>query len=1074
MKTILTFGLLIAGTLLLAGQVSAQMIGTELEDPAITGVNTLKPHASFIPFPDNVSIEEKKSYESPRFKLLNGNWKFHWAKNPNLRPVDFYKQNYDISSWKEIPVPSDWQMHGYDIPIYTNITYPFVAEPPVVPKDYNQPDIDKIDVPAASTQVIEYPNASKPIPPYIPKQYNPVGSYKHTFTVPAEWKDKRVVLHFGGVNSAAYYWLNGEKLGYSEDSKTPAEFDITGKLKEGENTLAVEVYRWSDGSYLEDQDFFRLSGIERDVYLYATPKVHIFDYFVQTDLINNYTDAILSVTVDLENSFPGYQSGEHSVEMKLTDKDRKTVASGKVKAAINLKASAQVSFTQEIKAPEKWTAETPNLYQLVLTLKDKSGKEVEAIRCRIGFREVEILNGQLCVNGKPVYLKGVNRHEHDEITGHVISEESMLKDIELLRQFNLNAVRTSHYPNHPRWYELCDEYGIYLVNEANIESHGMGYDLNKTLGNNPDWLEAHLDRTRKMVERDKNHPSIIIWSLGNEAGNGSNFYATYDWIKQRDKTRPVQYERAEMDRNTDIVCPMYMPAWQMEAYAKKYTDRPMIQCEYAHAMGNSVGDFRDYWDVIERYPVLQGGFIWDWVDQGIARYDENGNKYWAYGGDFGPADILSDKNFCANGLVSPDRRPHPKLWEVKKVYQNIKFRKIDLASGKIEIKNGFVFTDLNKYDFEFIIEENGKPVKTGKIGELSARPGESRLVTIDYKDLQVNPNCEYFITLKALQKIADHLIPAGHVVAYEQFALPMHTKAPLDKASAETVTVARDESGVRITGHGFSAAFDTSGWLASYRSGDQEYLTAALRPNFWRAPTDNDFGNGMHRRCKVWKTAADQMKLITLEARQVAPEIVELTALYDIPSVKGTWESRYCIFGDGRIEVSNFFTTSDRGLPEIPRVGMRMWVRPELASMSYFGRGPWENYIDRNSAALVSQYNGQVDDQEMLYVRPQENNYRTDVRWFALTDASGKGLKVTGKPTFCTAALNSAMEDFDDGDQKHQRHITDVVKRDFVEWSIDYKQMGVGGDDSWGAKPLPKYMLYPGEYRYDFVISLVK
>jgi beta-galactosidase len=1075
MKTYKNMGCLIMGLWMLPAAVFSQVIGPELEDPKITGVNTLKPHASFIPFPDSKSMSGKKGAESPDYELLNGNWKFNMANNPSQRPVDFYKQDYDVSSWKEIPVPSDWQMQGYDIPIYTNITYPFVAEPAVLPKDLNVPSMKEIPPrPETPVQKIEYPNTSRPMPPYIPKQYNPVGSYKHDFTVPAEWKGKRIVLQFGGVNSAAYYWLNGVKLGYSEDAKTPVEFDITDKLKDGENTLAVEVYRWSDGSYLEDQDFFRLSGIERDVYLYATPKVHLYDYFVQTDLINDYSDAVLSVTVDVQNSYPGFQSGEHTVEMILTDKSNKTIATGKIKTGINLKENVQVILKQEIQAPAKWTAETPNLYQLVLTLKDKSGKEVEAIQCKVGFRESEIIKGQLCINGKPVYIKGVNRHEHDEVNGHVISEEGMLKDIQLLKQFNLNAVRTCHYPNDPRWYELCDEYGIYLVDEANIESHGMGYEPNKTLGNNPAWLEAHMDRTKRMVERDKNHPSIIIWSLGNEAGNGSNFYATYDWIKKRDHTRPVQYERAELDKNTDIFCPMYMRAWEMENYAKKYADRPLIQCEYAHSMGNSTGDFQDYWDVIERYPVLQGGFIWDWVDQGIAKVDAKGNKYWAYGGDFGPADIVSDKNFCANGLISADRRPHPTLYEVKKVYQNIKFRCIDPAAGTFEVKNGFIFTDLNKYDFEYSIEENGIQVKSGKIPAIVAQPTESKIIAIDYSDLAIKPCCEYFITIRALQKAEEKMIPTGHVIAYEQFALPFFSQAPVKKASVGTVSFIRDLTGIKITGDGFTVAFDSLGWLCSYRSGSKEFIQAALRPNFWRAPTDNDFGNGMQNRCRVWKEAAGNIKVISLNVRQVTTETVELSALYDIPSVKGTWEAKYLISGDGCIDVKNMFVTADKKLPEIPRIGMRMWISPEFSNMTYFGRGPWENYSDRNTSALLSRYSGKVSDQGILYVRPQENNYHTDVRWFALTDETGKGLMVTGKPTFCTSALNAAIEDFDDGDKKHQRHITDVPQRDFVEWCIDYRQMGVGGDDSWGAKPLDKYMLYPGEYKYEFVITPVK
>jgi len=1025
------------GFLLINLPLFSQVIGPELEDPSITGINNLAPHTWAIPFPDETSFSEKRPLESPWCKVLNGNWKFRWSENPAGRPADFYKEDFDISDWKEIPVPADWQMHGYDYPIYTNIPYPYKADPP-----------------------------------FIPKEFNPVGSYKHKFTVPETWKGTRIVLHFGGVNSSAYYWLNGVKLGYSEDSKTPVEFDITDKLKAGENTLAVEVYRWCDGSYLEDQDFFRLSGIERDVFIYATPKVHMYDFFVQTDLDVNYSDAELLVTVDLKNYLPQLVAGSSTVEMKLKDSNNKEIASSRQKVSMNQKASAQVFFSEPIKNPLKWTAETPHLYQLILTL--KSGKETEVVGTKIGFREVEILNGRLCINGKPIYIKGVNRHEHDEKTGHVISEESMLKDLELLRQNNLNAVRTCHYPDDPRWYELCDEYGIYLVDEANIESHGIGYDPKKTLGNKPEWLNAHMDRTIRMVERDKNHPSIIIWSLGNEAGNGSNFYTTYDWIKERDKTRPVQYERAELERNTDIFCPMYMKAAQMEEYARKNTHRPLIQCEYAHAMGNSVGDFQDYWDVIERYPILQGGFIWDWVDQGIAQYDENGRKYWAYGGDFGPSEVPSDNNFCSNGLVSPDRRPHPTLYEVKKVYQNIKFKAIDLASGKIEIKNDYIFSDLEKFSFVFRIEENGIPVKKGNLESIALKPGEGQIVTIPLTDLKINDGCEYFITVEALQKANERMIPAGHIIAYEQFALPFGSAKPKSNDDEGVLTINESNGIIDITGDGFTIRFDSLGWLAGYMINGKEVIQTPLQPNFWRAPIDNDYGNNMPNRLKVWKHAVEKIRKINVSAKQLSTGIVQIYTLYELPDVKGTWETTYTILSDGRIHLKNYFHTADRNLPEIPRIGLRLKVVPEYSVMTYFGRGPWENYQDRNTSALVSRYSGKVADQFFLYVRPQENNYHTDVRWFALTDDSGSGLMVTGNPVFSTSALNNAMEDFDDGDKKDQRHITDIVPRNFVEWCIDYKQMGVGGDDSWGAKPLPRYMLYPGEFRYEFTISPVR
>lgn len=1047
-----------------SGIVFSQVTGPELEDPSITSVNTLKPHAWYIPFPDSKSLQGKNNLESSRCKLLNGIWKFHWSENPAERPVDFYRTDCDISSWAEIPVPSDWQMQGFDYPIYVNIQYPYKADPPMIPKDFN-----------------------------------PVGSYRTNFTIPESWQDMQIIMHFGGVNAAAYYWLNGKELGYSEDSKTPVEFDITDYLTKGENTLAVEVYRWCDGSYLEDQDFWRLSGIERDVFLYARPAIHIYDYYVQTDMVNNYRDGNLTVSVDLNHVSPQYPSGNYTVVLTLKDQSGNTIFTEIRDASVNPGTSKQLVFRHLVENPLKWTAETPDLYQLVLALKDENGNELEAIISKIGFREVEIINKQLCINGEPVYLKGVNRHEHDENTGHVITEESMLRDITLMKRNNINAVRTCHYPDHPRWYELCDEYGIYLVDEANIESHGIGYHPDKTLANKPEWLAAHMNRTIRMVERDKNHPSVIIWSLGNEAGNGSNFVATYKWIKERDKKRPVQYERAQMEDNTDIYCPMYMTAKRMEAYALGKNDRPLILCEYAHAMGNSVGNLQDYWDVIEKYPVLQGGFIWDWVDQGIAQVDENGQKYWAYGGDFGPEGVPSDNNFCANGLVSPDRRPHPALYEVKKVYQNIKFEIVDITTGRFLIRNDFRFTSTGKYDFEYIIEENGIPVLTETLSVLHTEqgpyekdftlekgkkqmttdilpllnipPGETIMVTIDLTKLKVNPNCEYFIIFRAMQREPDELIPTGHIVACEQFKIPAVFLIPVKTTlSSAKLTCSSTQDGTVISGKDFSAGFNNHGWLCSYAIYDQEIMQAALKPNFWRAPTDNDYGNRMPVRTAIWKHTAESMNLISFELQQPSDGVIEIDALYDMPEVKGKWEAKYHIFSDGRIHVKNIFSASDKSLPEIPQIGMRMRIHPDYSNMTYFGRGPWENYIDRCTSAFVSRYSQNVNNQTSLYVRPQENNYHTEIRWFALTDTSGRGMLVAGKPVFSSSALRNAMEDFDDGDRKDQRHINNVVPQDFIEWRIDFRQMGVGGDNSWGARPLDQYMIFPGAYQYEYDI----
>jgi len=1000
--------------------VFSQLIGKELETPEIVSVNALPAHASVIDYANAAALQEGK-YKSPMVKLLNGKWKFFWSKNPASRPIDFYKENFDVSSWKEIPVPSDWQMEGYDYPIYVNIQYPYDEQPP-----------------------------------FIPKEYNPVGSYKVDFAVPDSWKGKQVIVHFGGVNSAAYYWLNGNKLGYSEDSKTPVEFDLTPFLKEGKNTLSAEVYRWCDGSYLEDQDFFRFSGIERDVYLYALPKTQIYDYFAVGNLKNNYADGLLEVNVEVKN----IQGKKYEVELKLSDAGNRVVIVSKKPA------KGKVVFKEEIKNPLKWTAETPNLYQLALTLFE-NGKAIQITGSKTGFRSVEILKGQLCVNGKPIHIKGVNRHEHDEKYGHVISEESMMKDLQLLKECNINAVRTCHYPNDELWYELCDKYGIYLVDEANIESHGMGYDLDKTLGNKPQWLAAHLDRTVRMTERDKNHPSIIIWSLGNEAGNGSNFYATYDWLKKRDASRPVQYERAELDRNTDIFCPMYARAWQMEEYARNHKDRPLIQCEYAHAMGNSVGDFQDYWDVIERYPVLQGGFIWDWVDQGIAQYTKDGKKYWAYGGDFGPANVKSDNNFCANGIISPDRRPHPAYYEVRKVYQNIKFKAADLNRGLIEIKNDFVFTSLDKFNFSFAIEENGKEIKSQSVEKVNAAPQQTQVISISYADIKPKPNAEYFILIKAATKENSEALKAGSQIAYEQFKLPIEWKQPTAAAALGELNLSAAGNQISVQGKDFSIAFNDKGWLSSYQLSGKEILKSPLMPNFWRAPIDNDYGNNMPQRCAVWKHATDSSRVLSKSSRKVGA-MAEIKILHAFLSVSGTWEATYLIEPDGKINVTHHFYTGHKQLPELPRIGMSAKLHAEFNHIQYFGRGPWENMSDRNTAALISRYSLKATDQYCLYVRPQENNYHTDLRRFALTNEAGLGLMAVGSPTFSGSALPWATEDLDDGEKKDQRHITDVSPRDFVEWMIDYKQMGIGGDDSWGAHPLNKYRLFPGEYKYQF------
>jgi len=718
------------------------------EDPTVFNVGQLEPHAHFIPFQDVDSLIANKWANSSYYQSLNGLWKFHCSANPAKRPNNFFQHDFDTNGWDEIPVPSNWELQGYGIPIYVNDRYPFPKNLPKVPHDDN-----------------------------------PVGSYKKYFTVPKSWDGRDIFIQFGAVKSAAYFWLNGEFLGYNQGSKTPVEFNITPFLKAGENSISVEVYRYSDGSYLECQDFWRLSGIERDVFLWSAPKVGIRDFFVITNLINEYKDGIFSVEVEMNQSF----EGTYFMDCLLLNDEREEVFKSSKRMDDAQYKLGSISFFKKIKNPKKWTAETPNLYQLVLILKDEKGAIVETVGCKVGFRKVEIQNGLLLVNGKAITLKGVNRHEHDEVNGHVITEKSMLLDIQLMKQYNINAVRSSHYPNDRRWYELCDEYGLYVIDEANIEAHGMGAIFQKPFDEAahtsalPSFKSAHLNRVKRMLERAKNHPSIITWSIGNEAGNGHNMKAAYAWAKERDNTRPVQYEQAGDNGNTDIICPMYPKIETIEAYAKRKTNRPLVMCEYAHAMGNSVGNLQEYWDVIERYSNLQGGFIWDWVDQGILAQTEKGVSYWKYGGDFGGDDIPSDGNFCINGLLFPDRTPHPAIVEVKKVYQNVEVKAIDVARGIFQIKNKFDFISLENVRLEWAILENGAGIGKGTIENLNIEAQQTELIQIPFS-FERKIGVAYFINFNFYTKKEKTLVPKGHEIAKAQILIQEGRKEILKKS----------------------------------------------------------------------------------------------------------------------------------------------------------------------------------------------------------------------------------------------------------------------------------------------------
>ncbi len=1008
------------------------------EDPEVFSRNREPARSSFIPFADRASALAGAPNRSPFFLSLNGSWKFHWSSDPAHRPVRFYEEDFDVSRWEEMTVPSNWQLEGYGVPIYIEAGLPF---------------------------------SSEPVPPRVPHQENPVGSYRRTFVLPGSWLDRQVFLHFGGVNSAFYVWINGQEVGYSQGSKTPAEFDITSYVRPGENTLAVEVYRWSDGSYLEDQDFWRLSGIERDVFAYSTPPTHMFDFLAVADLVNEYADGQLRVEVDLENHRTT-ASDPLQVVMDLLDEDDRSVLPQPMVEDIEVAASSRsfVVFETTISRPKKWSAESPHLYSLVLQLLDEDGAVQEVVSRRVGLRKVEIRKGQLLVNGTPVLIKGVNRHEHDPEKGRVMSEELMLKDIQLMKRFNINAVRTSHYPNVPRWYELCDEYGLYVVDEANVESHGVGYDPDVTLANKPEWEAAHLDRMVRMVERDKNHPSVIVWSLGNESGDGVIFEKMYQWTKRRDPSRPVQYEMADLRRHTDIFAPMYARIHILEAYGSERRQRPLILCEYAHAMGNSVGNLQDYWDVIHRHASLQGGFIWDWVDQAIEKTSPEGESYWAYGGDFGPEGTPSGGNFCINGLVSADREPYPSLWEVKKVYQPVHVEPIELASGRVKIVNRYDFTSTSELELIWAVVGDDERLAEGEMVSPDIAPHFDETIELPLPVIEPVPGVEYFLNLSFRTREASALVPKGHEVAWEQFKLPVgEPESAVELARAAKLTPHENDNGLRIVGDEFSVTFDTAtGEILSMTYGETELFRSGPVPNFWRAPTDNDFGNDMPERLGIWREAGEKRIVNDVSIRQNSDRDVLIEVVATLPAGGSRYTTTYHVFGSGDILVENRFEPGGLGLPDLPRFGMRMRLSDALQNMTWYGRGPHESYWDRKTGAKIAVYRGRVWDQYQPYVRPQENGNKSDVRWVALTNEDGVGLLAVGMPLLNVSAHPFGIDDLDPGPTKRQRHAIDVKPRDFVTLNLDYKQMGVGGDTSWGARVHEQYRLPAKRYTYTF------
>ena len=1025
--------------------------GSEWEDPGVFAVGTEYPRASSLPYPSRA--EALGGGDSPYVMSLDGQWKFRFSANPSEADDNFYEASFDASAWDEIPVPSNWEIEGYGTPIYTNITYPF-------PKDL----------------------------PHVPHDDNPTGCYRRSFSLPSSWDGREVFLHFGGSTAGMYVWVNGTYAGYAQNTKSPSEFRITDLVKAGENTLAVKVLRWTDGSYLEDQDFWRLSGLDRSVSLYCTAPLRIRDYFANAGLDRAYRNGVLELTAEICN----YASAASSCTLEAEILDGSKVL---WKGRQSVKASqgnTSVAFRKAVlRGVKPWSCETPQLYTLVLTLRDASGDVVESTSCRTGFRTVEVSDGVLKVNGRRIMVHGVNMHEHSQTAGHVVDEATMMKDIITMKEHNINAVRMCHYPRTPLWYELCDRYGLYLVDEANIEIHGMGamfqdleYNSPWHPAAHPDWKTQILDRQYSMVECDKNHPSVIIWSMGNECGNGDNFQAAYDWIKGRDASRPVQFEQAGEMRNTDIVCPMYPSVESMAEYASRPSpDRPYIMCEYAHAMGNSTGNFQEYFDIIARSPHMQGGFIWDWVDQGLLTYKgrlvsedhkveiDNG-YYWSYGGDFEGFRYTHDENFCINGLVLPDRTPHPGLKEVKKVYQDVLFKASDLSKGQVRIENHFAYTPLSEYILYWTFQRNGREISSGE-RVLGIAPGASAVETFPL------PECggaDCTLTLSLRTASARGLLPEDFEIAREQFILS--ELSDFSQLSADFLPGATSSVSHRVSGNvhivssaALSLRFDASnGNLLSLSSGGRTLLQSGPEPSFWRAPTDNDWGNGAQIRCNQWRCASQNRVLKSFDVSE-ADGGVKVRVVWYLGDVASDYETVYTVMPSGAVLVSASWT-GHPGLSELPRFGQRMVLPSSFGLVSWYGRGPWENYSDRNTASFLGIWSSPVRDMFFPYVRPQESGNRSDVRWVTLTDEDGVGLAVVAvdKPLNFTA-VDIDMAAVDPGLSKAQRHIDDIHHDRTRIWlNVDLCQRGLGGDDSWGRPPHRPYILDAQHYEYSYML----
>ena len=1021
---------------------------TEWHDLQVNEVNRLKLHTNYFAYENETLALAGQMDKSANFISLHGAWKFNWVKDADKRPTDFYKTDLDDSAWKTMNIPANWEMNGFGVPEYVNTGFAWRGH-------FDQK------------------------PPAVPVKDNNVGSYRRIINIPDSWDGKQVIAHFGSVTSNIYLYVNGQYVGYAEDAKVAAEFDITPYLKKGDNLIAFQTFRWCDGSWCEDQDFWRLSGVARDSYLYARDAaVHLTNIKITPDLQNNYEDGVVQIYAEVK--------GQPVIEYKLLNHNGIEI----IKSDANFKKRVNDTAQFTIKNVKKWSAEGPYLYTLVATVKDQKGNIVEVVPQKVGFRKVEIVNSQLLVNGQPVLIKGADRHEMDPDGGYVVSRERMIQDIKIMKRLNINAVRTCHYPDDPVWYELCDEYGLYVTAEANQESHGFGYG-NDAEAKKPEFAKQILERNQHNVEMYFNHPSVIVWSLGNETVNGDNFIAAYKWIKEQDKSRPVQFEQAgRTGENTDIFCPMYYSHDGCDKYSKddKFT-RPLIQCEYNHTMGNSSGGLKEYWDMVRKYPKFQGGYIWDFVDQALHRnpvkpmsvkdnltYAQYNKIKYTYGGDYNDYDP-SDNNFNCNGVIGPDRQLNPHAYEVAYEYQNIWAEAVDLQAGKISVYNEHFFRNLANYQLVWTLLQDGKAVQNGTVDKLDVAPQQKTTLTLPY---QIPAEGEVLLNIEFRLKKAEPLMEAGQMVAYRQLEVRTANAAAAVVAEGKLkVENKKKETEIKVLNDFIDIEFDkATGLLKEYEVNGVDLLGegGTLKPNFWRAVTDNDMGAQLQKKFRVWRAPALNLQTITASKVKVGKNVnAVVKAVYDMPDVKAALTITYTIAPDGTMGVEQTMdATEGEKVSDMFRFGMLMQLPFQMDNSTFYGRGPIENYIDRKGSQNVGIYTQTAEEQFFPYIRPQETGTKSDIRWWQQTDKAGKGFRITSGNLFSASALHYSIDDLDDGEEKEQRHSYEVPQSKYTELCIDKEQFGVGGENSWGAWPLPQHRLGYADKTFSFVISPVK